>query len=393
MIGGKQGALGLTLPKLILSAEPRYWVFLSQHRPKLSQLLWWQQELGSLDALFTNKSAILEQIGVPPALRNALQTPDWSKIKQQEHQLAELGGFMLTINDPDYPFLLSQINSPPLCLYGLGERALLCSRQIAIVGSRKPTLQGVESAHQFGKALSLAGVTVTSGLALGIDGMAHRGALAGSGQTIAVTGTGLDCIYPHRHRQLAEQIVEQGLIVSEFPLGTQPRPAHFPLRNRIIAGLSMGVVVIEAAAKSGSLITAYSALDENREIYALPGAVQSPVSAGCHKILQQGAKLVTSPKDVLEDWQEPVNLRSKGSDNSCSENSDSEEQPRELEISLEEDCRKVYDGVGFVRTPVEALAQLTGFSVKKLTAKLCDLELLGLVVREPGGYIKVTSHP
>ena len=207
----------------------------------------------------------------------------------------------IALGDARYPNALLQTADPPLLLYTQGDADLLNTPSLAIVGSRNPTPQGTENARAFADHLGRAGLTIVSGLALGIDGAAHSGALAAGAPTIAVVGTGLDRVYPRAHRELAHRIAERGLIISEFNLGTEPLAANFPQRNRIIAGLSLGTLVVEAALESGSLITAKQALEASREVFAIPGSIHSPQSRGCHALIKQGAKLVDDARDVLEE--------------------------------------------------------------------------------------------
>lgn len=221
--------------------------------------------------------------------------------------VAQPDNHVLTLADDEYPQSLLTVADPPPVLYAKGRLSLLTRPAIAIVGSRNATKQGHENAERFAQALSAAGLTVISGMALGIDAAAHRGALLhaaaarGSGSTVAVTGTGLDLVYPARHRDLAHNIAAAGCLLSEYPLGTPAIASNFPRRNRIISGLSLGVLVVEAAAQSGSLITARSALEQGREVFAIPGSIHSPLSKGCHLLIRQGAKLVESAQDILEE--------------------------------------------------------------------------------------------
>ena len=215
------------------------------------------------------------------------------------------GRDVLVLGDPRYPASLLETADPPTLLYVEGRIELFGADAIAIVGSRNPTAQGLENARAFASHLSRAGLVVVSGLALGIDGAAHEGALEGAGETggtIAVVGTGLDLVYPARHRALAHRIAAAGLLVSEFPIGTASRPENFPIRNRIIAGLARGTLVVEAAMRSGSLITARLALEAGREVFAIPGSIHWPQARGCNALLKQGAKLVDSASDILEEF-------------------------------------------------------------------------------------------
>lgn len=273
----------------------------------------------------------------------------------------------LSLGDPRYPLPLMQTADPPLLLYLHGRAELLNTRCLAVVGSRNPTAQGADNARAFAEHLGRAGLTVVSGLALGIDGAAHTGALAGGSGTIAVVGTGLDIVYPRRHRELAHRIAESGLLVSEFPLGTAPLAPNFPQRNRIIAGLSVGTLVVEAALESGSLITAAQAAEAGREVFAIPGSIHSPQSRGCHALIKQGAKLVEAAQDVLD---ELGGMRSAASAQAALPGL----QPHPL-----------LDAMGFEPVSLDALQSRTGLATSRLSAQLLELELQGQISRLPGG--------
>ncbi|MDP3253935.1 MAG: DNA-processing protein DprA [Hydrogenophaga sp.] len=279
---------------------------------------------------------------------------------------------VLTLGDALYPIELLQMSDPPLMLYVQGDvQVLHHPRRLAMVGSRNPTPQGEANARQFARALGEAGVCVVSGLALGVDGAAHEGALQAGAPTIAVVGTGLDRVYPKRHLSLAHRIGGQGAIVSEYPLGTPPLAAHFPQRNRIIAGLSQGTLVVEAAVQSGSLITARLAAEQGREVFAIPGSIHSPQARGCHALIRQGAKLVESAQDILEDLNmAPVRLE---------------------EVVLESDSEgedSLLEAMGFDPVSLDALQARTGLNTAHLQARLLELELLGDVSRLPGGLLQ-----
>jgi DNA processing protein len=276
---------------------------------------------------------------------------------------------LITLADAAYPPQLLNAPDPPPVLYLKGNPALLAQACIAIVGSRNATAQGLVNAEQFARALSQAGITIVSGMALGIDAAAHRGALQGPGSTIAVVGTGLDSVYPAKNRELAHQIALAGLLVSEFPLGTKPLSSNFPRRNRIIAGLAQATLIIEAAIQSGSLITARLAADLGREVLAIPGSIHSPQSRGCHSLIKQGAKLVESAQDVLEELRLETGTTKPAL---CPQ------------IALgKEDALLVALGGDPVSS--DALAQRTGLAVDTLMTRLTELELSGQVARLPGG--------
>ncbi|MFQ3192523.1 MAG: DNA processing protein, partial [Paraglaciecola sp.] len=287
--------------------------------------------------------------------------------------------FLLHFDHPSYPNLLKQISSPPPLLYGYGDPKHLNNYQIAIVGSRSPSPQGKENAKLFAIRLSECGWTITSGLALGIDGLSHQGAVLGGFTTIAVLGTAIDKMYPQRHIRLAEQILQSnGVIISEFAPNTPARPEYFPRRNRIISGLSVGTLIVEAAIKSGSLITARCALEQNREVFALPGNIHNPMSAGCHHLIQQGAKLVTCVEDINNEFQHLFLTTSSKKENELEKN---------MSQSLALDT--LLDNVDFEVTPLDIVAQRSGVKVADVMSQLLEYELRGLVTSVPGGYIKL----
>jgi len=276
-----------------------------------------------------------------------------------------------TLGDPEYPALLLQTADPPLLLFAQGRAALLQQPAIAIVGSRNPTPQGRDNARAFGRALSDAGCAVVSGLALGIDGAAHEGALAGRGGTVAVIGTGPDRVYPAQHRALAHRIAAEGLILSEFAPGTPPIAANFPLRNRVIAGLARGTLVVEAALRSGSLITARLAAEAGREVFAIPGSIHAPQSRGCHALIRQGAKLVESAQDILEE----LGPLSGGA-------------PLAEPAAAEAPADPLLEALGHDPVTLDALSARTGWSAQALNVRLLELELEGRVARLPGGLFQ-----
>ncbi|MBC7955798.1 MAG: DNA-protecting protein DprA [Cytophagales bacterium] len=283
---------------------------------------------------------------------------------------------VLTLGDPGYPTLLLETADPPLLLYLQGDSALLGTPSLAVVGSRNPTPQGKENARSFSSHLSQAGLTIVSGLALGIDGAAHEGALSGSGRTVAVIGTGLDSMYPRRHLELARRISSEALIISEYSLGTPPLPPNFPMRNRIIAGLTRGTLVVEAALQSGSLITARLASEAGRDVFAIPGSIHSPQSRGCHALIKQGAKLVDSAQDVLEELSWKV------------AGAPALEQP---DPTAGENVDPLLVVMGFDPVNLDALIARTGWPAQLLNTRLLELELAGDVARLPGQLFQRVS--
>lgn len=293
-----------------------------------------------------------------------------SQIRVALEWAAEPNNHLITIGAPDYPALLREIPDPPVLLYGKGQRALVERQCIAVVGSRNATPSGSETATRFAQAFSTSALTVVSGLALGIDAAAHRGALNAAGSTIAVVGTGLDRVYPARNAPLAREIAEKGLLLSEHPLGTPPLAENFPRRNRIISGLSLGVLVVEAAIASGSLITARCAADHGRDVFAIPGSIHSPLSRGGHGLIKQGAKLVEDASDVLRE----LGWLGMAVGSGVSDLVDESELPSALR-----------DAMGFDPFSVDELAVRTGESAPALMGKLSLWEIQGIISQLPGG--------
>jgi DNA processing protein len=295
---------------------------------------------------------------------------------------------VLTLGDSGYPAALLGTEDPPLMLFVEGRAELLCARAIAIVGSRHPTPQGASNARDFAAHLSAGGWTVVSGLAQGVDGAAHEGALGGKGSTVAVVGTGPDLAYPRQHAALARRIVESGVLVSEFAPGTPPLTANFPLRNRIIAGLSRGTLVVEAALQSGSLITARLAAEAGREVFAIPGSIHSPLSRGCHTLIRQGAKLVESAADILEELTADTapGARSGRSTGTVTRRGADLEAAVAAGDAIDADA--VLEALGHDPATLDALAARTGMSTAALGVRLLELELGGAVARLPGGLFQ-----
>jgi DNA processing protein len=314
--------------------------------------------------------------GLSPATIQALEQPDRAAVDRDLAWLAEPGHEVLTLHDPRYPALLRQIHQAPLLLYIDGDPAAPGRPQIAIVGSRNPTAAGCDTAHAFAAELARHGLAITSGLAIGIDAAAHAGALAGGGQTIAVAATGPDEVYPARHRALADRIRAQGAVVTETPPGSPLVPGSFPRRNRIISGLSLGTLVVEANPRSGSLITARAALEQGREVFAIPGSIHNPCARGCHLLIRQGAKLVECTGDILEELEPMAGAALemlKGAVRA------------ETHAPPQETAAGILELIDFAPTTIDTLVERTGHATEQLYPVLLDLELSNLITQAPGG--------
>jgi DNA processing protein len=314
--------------------------------------------------------------------RNALVDLEWID--------AQLGVHLLSVADSSYPELLQKIpNFPPL-LFVRGDIHLLSLPQIAIVGSRNPSSGGGENAYRFAEFLAANGFAITSGLALGVDAAAHQGALAAQGKTIAVMGTGLDMIYPSRHRPLAQQIIDTGgALVSELPLGSSSKAANFPQRNRIISGLSCGVLVVEAAIQSGSLITAKAAMQQSREVFAIPGSIHNPLARGCHQLIRQGATLVETGQDIVDQLQgmlgyqreKLIKLQEKAAKKT-------ELDEKALDCLSPAEQQLIY-AMGYDPVNIDDLVERTGIAVGSVAAQMIGLEIKGYVQQIGAGYQRV----
>ena len=315
--------------------------------------------------------------------RSALLAPDWQQIEQDLRWFSQQDRHIITLNDERYPELLKQISDPPSLLFVQGDANLLSQWQIALVGSRNPSSSGRKAAFEFSRYLTQRGLIITSGLAMGIDAAAHQGALAAQGKTIAIIGTGLDRVYPAKNRELARDIVENGAIVSEFALGTSPRAENFPRRNRVISGLSLGSLVVEAALKSGSLITARMALEQGREVFAIPGSIHNPLVRGCHQLIRQGAKLVETADDILEEL---------GALAGVQVNADFEIKKDE-NFSNEEDgdYTLLFEHLGFDPVAIDVLIERSGLTADVVSSMLLLLELQGQVESFAGGRYARTA--
>jgi len=357
---------------------------------------------GAIGPLFEQSARQLEQLGFTEPQRALIQS--WRQegtsavrtgvAKDLAWQAESPAHHILTWDDPCYPALLRQITGAPPLLFVCGDVDCLALPQIAIVGSRQSTRAGQQVARDFAAHFSRQGFITTSGLALGIDSAAHEGALDGSGQTIAVLAHGLDAIYPPRNRPLAERVQQQGALVTEFPIGVTPRPEFFPRRNRIISGLSLGVLVVEAALKSGSLITAHEAVDQGREVFAIPGSIHNPLAKGCHALIRNGAKLVETADQVLEELRPLLGYMRQQTlfGDTLESNVDPDDENADamaLPYPIGSIEHRLYHTLEFEPCSIDQLVQLTGLAVAELSAALILLELDGVAQQVQGGYCRV----
>lgn len=315
--------------------------------------------------------------GLDAPARSWLAQPDQRRLELDLEWLAQPHHYLITPTSPLYPTRLTENTGGPPALFVVGDPEVLGTVQLAIVGSRNPTAGGRNSAREFAACLAQAGLVITSGLALGIDGEAHQGALDHGGLSIAVCGTGLDRVYPARHRELARALAEQGALVSEFPPGTPPHGSHFPQRNRIISGLSVGVLVVEAARRSGSLITARMALDQGREVFAMPGSIHNPLARGCHRLIREGAKLVETADDILEELAPLVGQSAPSS---------TQTRPSAAPASeLDAQYQHLLDHMGFDPVRVDDIVERSALTPADVSSMLLLLELRGIVTHTSGG--------
>jgi DNA processing protein len=313
---------------------------------------------------------------VPSEVAAAIrQGPDPGQLERTLAWLAVSGHSLVAWDDADFPAALLAIADPPPAFYHVGSRELLNRPALAIVGSRNATPQGIGHAEAFAEALSGAGLTIVSGLAVGIDAAAHRGGLGGAGSSIAVVGTGLDRIYPSANRDLAERLSQAGALISEFPLGTPPLRANFPRRNRLISGLSRGVLIVEATLNSGSLITARLAAEQGREVFAIPGSIHSPFSKGSHRLIKDGAKLVETAQDVLDELGLQATAPARSPADAVAVD----------DASMEGAYGRVLEALGHDPVGIDALTTRTGLPTEAVAAALVELELAGRIAMLPGG--------
>lgn len=344
---------------------------------RIQKLLRYFSDIESISKASTKQ---LEMQQLTPAQIQHIKNPNQQWIATALEWMQHPHHHIIPFGDVRYPALLAEIAQPPAILYVNGEWEILSQPQIALVGSRNPSHTGLELSTEFAYALTKAGLIVTSGLALGVDAASHHGALNANGKTIAVLGSGLQQIYPARNKHLAEKIIDHGCLVSEFPLTATPIPENFPRRNRIISGLSLGTLVIEAAPKSGSLITAHFALEQGREVFAIPGSIRNPMAKGCLSLIQQGAKCVMGIEDILEELKLPLPGVGLSQQSSSQTNS--------VQLSLDSSNNPVLACIDNEVTTIDQICIRSKLSPQFVTSALLQLELDGIVNRYLGGYVK-----
>ncbi|NOZ52134.1 MAG: DNA-protecting protein DprA [Gammaproteobacteria bacterium] len=374
------------------SGDLKNWLAL-HHAPgvgpaKLNVLM--QQSIQPFDLLGPGQQTLFDHLHLNTKTRAYLRQPDWHAIDKDLKWAQQTNCFIIPVTSTHYPTQLRQIADPPTLIFVQGDPELLHYPQLAMVGSRNPTHQGQETAAEFAKHLSLAGLIITSGMALGIDTASHQGALSGSGLTIAVAGTGLDYIYPSKNKELAENIASEGALVSEYITGTRPLKHHFPQRNRIISGLSTGTLVVEAAMQSGSLITARQAMEQGREVFAIPGSIHNPLARGCHTLIRQGAKLVETGNDVLHElapiisrhFKHPTHITpiENNKNNALSSVADTQSPD-----TLPPQQRNLLDYIEFEPVSIDTLVERSRLTSETISSMLVALELSGHIQSSCGG--------
>jgi len=337
------------------------------------------ESFGGLHGLINSSDAERRSAGVPAAAAQFLCSSAALPNNAEQAWIEEPQHCVLPFTDPRYPRALRALPGAPIALYVAGNAGVLNDPQLSIVGSRNPTPAGRDTAFEFAQSLAACGLGITSGLAQGIDSAAHRGALAAQGITLAVLGSGIDIIYPRINFPLSEQIRLQGALISEFPLGWPPRRENFPQRNRIIAALSLGTLVVEAARRSGSLITARLAGDHNRELFAVPGSIHNPLSRGCHELIRQGAKLTETAADILSE------LNFSAFFDRAHEASGGLAAPPDIEAGMDKEHKILLDALGFDPADIDLLVVRTGFKPEAVSSMMLILELEGHVQAAPGG--------
>jgi DNA processing protein len=359
-----------------------YWLA-AAHLPCISprHVMRWLAHIPDIEALFKASVDTVHGIGLKPEQVEAVLAPPWQAVEEALAWSQKDQHHLITLDDPRYPPCLKEISDAPLVLFVQGSPSVLSQPQLAMVGARHASATGLADAEAFAYELASVGLTITSGLAAGIDGASHRGALLAKGITIGVMGTGHNNIYPRVHRSLAQQMVEAGgAVISEFPLNTAPLAMNFPRRNRVIAGLSRGVLVIEAALKSGSLITAKYALEQGREVFAIPGSIHHPLAHGCHYLIRQGAKLVERVEDVLEEVRILLPARKPAA---------TKPSPKKKALSAEK--QQLLLQIDYAVTPMDVILSRSRLTVEQLSSMLLLMELHGFIESVPGGYRRLAA--
>lgn len=360
---------------------------LALHRSNLSHTALHSllNHFGSAAAVLGARSAELEALGVETGAIKRLGSPDQAGVDRDLAWLEKPAHHIIGMDSPDYPERLKNIPDPPYLLYLIGDADYLQQPQLAMVGSRTPTAAGRQTGAEFARHLSDAGLTITSGLARGLDSACHEGALRGIAGTVAVVANGLNKIYPASNTGLAQRIAEQGCILTESPLGTEPHRGLFPRRNRIISGLSIGTLVVEAARNSGSLITARHAMEQGREVFAIPGSIHNPLARGCHSLIRQGAKLVETAEDILEELLPLVKLAS-------SSHTSAQNLATEVQHDLDPAYKTLLTCMEYEPTSIDELVSRSHFKAAEIASMLLILELQGHVVSENGRYSRIQSQ-
>jgi DNA processing protein len=330
---------------------------------------------GDFNQILNASRRDLQAAGLKQRKIDRVLNPDRKLVDQELAWAEQPGNHIICFDDDAYPALLKQTTNFPPLLYGSGNIELLEHPQIAIVGSRNCTPGGANTATDFARFLARSGITITSGMATGIDSRAHEGALSCGGNTIAVTGTGLDRIYPSGNRQLAYEIHEKGLLVTEFPLGTGPRSENFPRRNRIISGMCVATLVVEATRRSGSLITAHLAAEQGREVFAVPGSIHNPQALGCHQLIREGAKLVDQASDIIEELGSLLGFIVE----------QQQETGKDPDDQLDQVTIQLLDSIGYDPVSSDVLVERSGLTIDKLSSMLLSLELNNRIQSAPGG--------
>ena len=349
------------------------------------------ESLGGAAAVAAASARDLIRHGFPQAAADAITRPDQAAMEKGLHWLSQPGHHLLCWDSDDYPVLLRRINGPPAALFVDGDPGCLWQPQIAVIGSRNPTAGGLDHARDFASTLARQGMTITSGLASGIDSAAHAAAMDAGAMTIAVNGTGLDIVYPASSRQLAQRVRSQGAMISEFPLGTQPRRQHFPSRNRIISGLSLAVLVIEAGLNSGTLITARKAAEQGRDVFALPGSLHNPMAKGCHRLIREGARLVETTADIMQELgpiaaELQMEIRQRLEQAGDGPGQADEKPARQKNTLLDDsDYNAVWEVLGYDPKPVDTIIEQSGLSAREVSSMLLMMELKGMVKKHSNG--------